>query len=383
MKIDFASHIEHFSLVVDDVSEDTFNSIIKTIKDFHDEPRIGMPLVHLGILRRKLINQKTGMINSIPELNRSTWNNQIKNPTGGYTGQSSFAFAMGQPIWIQASGSSKCSTLQDCDAYQDLLGNAAAETIPDYNKETGQDLPVKTSIIYPLTLEDRDELGVLGVINFEFKEKIQKNDCLEAHFKKLADSVARLEELRFATKFRDSGTRKAKGLLSYLKQAAFSSKKTIFLAYPKAADNGVVGIIKETLDSCLEDHKVIDWIQMPQSGPIMAQLLEEIWNSSFAVFYFSETDTANQGRFLDNHNVMFEAGIANGLLGASDSPLAAWIPVREEFSNEIPFDLVGERILKVARENDGALNLQLFKSDLEGRIKGLLADHPHINRAEP
>jgi hypothetical protein len=107
---------------------------------------------------------------------------------------------------------------------------------------------------------------------------------------------------------------------------------------------------------------------------LMTQLAEIITRSQFGLCYFSEPQRETGG-YKDNPNVVFEAGMLHTTILSNAEP-SGWIPLRENKSPPLPFELASERIFVVPRTADGRLNEELFHVRLRARIQLLLADAP-------
>ena len=111
------------------------------------------------------------------------------------------------------------------------------------------------------------------------------------------------------------------------------------------------------------------WEDSTEAGNITMQIIRDIGNSDFGLCYFSEPTA--QGRFEDNANVLFEAGMMQALANSHSALLRAWIPIREKESASIPFDIASERILLVDRAN-GIFENNIFEEALRQRMNTLL-----------
>jgi hypothetical protein len=73
------------------------------------------------------------------------------------------------------------------------------------------------------------------------------------------------------------------------------------------------------------------------SGAITAQIADKIVKSRFGICYFSEPgQQPSQHKYVDNPNVIFEAGMLHALINSPDAPPSGWIPVREDDSPPPP-----------------------------------------------
>ena len=185
----------------------------------------------------------------------------------------------------------------------------------------------------------------------------------------LADAIGVLLDLRQMHEVQAMGTADALDDLRKVKDAVVFpqiAKPQVFLAFPVRAEEDVVGVLKAVLHE-QGDLRVVSWDQIDATGKVTVQIEEAITSSQFGVCYLSEPD--GSGRFRDNTNVLFEAGMLNAR-SMSTQEHAAWLPIREEDSPPLPFDIAGDRIEPVPRA-DGRLNEQLFRARLRVRLKQL------------
>ena len=119
--------------------------------------------------------------------------------------------------------------------------------------------------------------------------------------------------------------------------------------------------------------RVIQWNRIDDSDTITVQLAEAITTSRFGLCYLSEPQGAS-GNYIDNQNVLFEAGMLHALTALSIHERSGWIPLREAQSPPPPFDFAGDRIEIVPRTGDGRLNEDLFRTRLSARLRRLLPE---------
>jgi hypothetical protein len=195
----------------------------------------------------------------------------------------------------------------------------------------------------------------------------------------LADAVAILLELRQTNRAQIAGTRAAlSDLKAILSNTRFPrlTQPQVFVAFSARAADEVVGTIQQVLNEFSDTLRVMQWNTIEDSGSITLRLIEEIARSRFGLCYFSEPAAGSVGKFADNPNVLFEAGMLHSLTNSPVATPSAWIPIREEQSPRIPFDFASERVLIVARNNDGGLMEERFRADLRSRVRALLRQRP-------
>jgi hypothetical protein len=113
------------------------------------------------------------------------------------------------------------------------------------------------------------------------------------------------------------------------------------------------------------------WEDVTESGDITTQVIRDITMSEFGLCYFSEPST---GRYADNANVLFEAGMMQALKKSPGAPLRGWLPIRELNADALPFDVATERMLPVNRDAAGGLDEATFSNSLRERITTLVAE---------
>jgi hypothetical protein len=97
--------------------------------------------------------------------------------------------------------------------------------------------------------------------------------------------------------------------------------------------------------------------------------------SRYGICYFSEPDPSDGGhKYVDNPNVIFEAGMLHALINTPDAPPSGWIPVREDDSPAAPFDFADQRIERVPRDQDGQVVEERLRAQVQRRIVALLRD---------
>jgi hypothetical protein len=115
---------------------------------------------------------------------------------------------------------------------------------------------------------------------------------------------------------------------------------------------------------------------MAASGNINQQVADAITNCHLGVCYLSARrngDGADAGdglAFVDNANVLFEAGMLYALKQQPGATPASWIVIREseELGGPPPFDLASERMVIVPRDDHGVLLRDEFQNALRVAI---------------
>ncbi len=286
-----------------------------------------------------------------------------KLPIGdGSTAQTVYCFVQHRPLWITAEGGGPLNNPDAIflDSWSGLRG------LPPYT--SGNDFDIKTSIIQPL----RNGSGAFGVINVESEDHLVPNRWAKDELEAISRAVAAIAIRYVAHKTIRNQTKASFDRLGAQVEDwrwNVMRKPKLFLASSERASPDVIEVVDEAV-SRLDGYEVADWRHRTGSGGLREQMLRDLRESSAIVFYLSEPTgetSAGEKRYADNANVLFEAGIAEGLRCAwSDVTL---IPIREQCSPETPFDISDLNIVVVHRDDDGELNRDRLRRDLEQRLR--------------
>src|SRR6266540_5747920 len=98
--------------------------------------------------------------------------------------------------------------------------------------------------------------------------------------------------------------------------------RTRSASFSNRADETVTAVISQVLNEFSDRLEFTDWTQMTESGNINAQISQEIMRARFGICYLSEPmpDAPDEGvRYMDNLNVVFEAGMIHARTTGSDA----------------------------------------------------------------
>jgi hypothetical protein len=363
----FAGQLKHFAKSVDIVDDEIFERARRLIyKYVRDELQAGYFEVDIA----HETDGETGLEMFWSSLDhKHIW--RLQNADGLYVNCITRAFALSQPMWIVASDK---TSLGDAGTYTDMWSHSG--DLPRHNPSG--DGPIRTVVIVPLRMRGR----LLGAYYFESSAYIGITEVAKQELLRLADSLAILFELYEAHKSQARMTTESiDELWEVLSAARFPklAKPHFFVAFSKRADPKVGMVIRECLDRFSDRLEFTDWTQIFDSGNINAQISREITRSRFGICYFSEpsaNETAHA--FMDNLNVVFEAGMLHALTsvnaGSTDAEPSGWIPMREEDSPPAPFDFAAERTICVPRATNGSLHEERLASMLQTRILKLIGE---------
>ena len=361
----FAGQLKHFAKSVDIVNDAVFDQVRSLIYRY---VRSELEALYFEVDREQDIDGRPGLRMFWSDLDRDhNW--PLQNEDESYTNCVTRAVALGKPMWIVASDR---SALSNAEKYEDLWSTSS--DLPLH--QSSADQPVKTVVIVPLRRR-----RVLGAYYFESRRYIGITDVAKQELLELGDALAILLELYEANKSQARLTGEAiSDLQDTLESARFPklTKPHFFVAFSNQADKSVTLVIRETLEKFADKLDFTDWTQIADSGNINAQIAREIVRSRFGICYLSQRahDDSNY-EFIDNPNVVFEAGMLHALTSAASATSGAepsgWIPLRETDSPPAPFDFAAERTIEIPRSANGDLNEERLAENLEKRVRRLLS----------
>jgi hypothetical protein len=291
---------------------------------------------------------------------------------GEYSSFSAYSFGENLPLWVVSDSRNE---LDGADDYRDVWSNVV--NLPRFRPS---DRPaVWTSVMHPLRRGGKP----IGMLEFASKAYIEPTPASQDEVTTLAETISRAYRMYDVRETQRQNTNHALELLeSSLTTESWTrlALPKIFVAYPGggsldgevlAEHKRVIGEIRKVVNDFDHLLTAVFWEDINQSGSINDQVIAEITSSEFGLCYFSEP---SDGSYADNDNVLFEAGMMQALTNSPGALLRAWLPIRERDSVALPFDVAGERMLKVHRDEGGRLDVAAFADALRGRLLALLEE---------
>lgn len=364
----FAGQLRHFAKSVDIVDDQIFDRVRELIYKYVKNE---LGAEYFELMREEYIDNESGL--------KMFWSNEdkdhywhIRKGDGSYSNLLTRAFGQGQPLWIVGEDKKPLNQAEklECEWSRNT-------DLPRY--EPIADAAIRTLVVLPLKRK-----RLIGLYYFESRAHIGITDVAKAELQLLAEAVAILLELYEVNRSQSYMTSSAIfELQESLESATFPklTKPHFFIAFGNDADKKVTTVIKEVLNDFSTRLEFTDWTRMAESGNINAQIAKEILRSRFGICYLSEPNP-DQGdgsvKFVDNVNVVFEAGMLHARTAANETANAGepagWIPMRELASAPAPFDFSTERILQVPRFDNGTVNEDRLRDALTERITKLLGE---------
>ncbi len=357
----FANFLYRFALSIDIVDRDTLGRVRRLVGRYLDAQ---LPSVYFEVGRTAEFEDNE-LIKTIwcSESDREDREMQPIRRDGEYASQTTQAYGLGYPLWVVAPDKGR---LVDTDSYVDLW--SGRDDLRPY-QEPKPNLEARTSIVVPLK-----HTRPMGVMYLECKDYLESTEVAREELDQLARAIAILLIDFDAHEQTSKATNDAMNDLERLLETSQFPQVTrprVFIASSNDADPEVIGTIKRVVaDKFGNRVESVFWKEINETGLIDQQLVDKLMSSKFGICYLSEPrgeDESGRPVYHDNPNVLFEAGMLHAL-GTSNG--AAWIPVREESAERLPFNLDHLRVLEVPREG-GRLNREMFTVDLERRMEKL------------
>jgi hypothetical protein len=366
----FAGQLKHFAQSVDLVDSHTFDQVRELVctyvmKELHGE--------YFELLRAEdTTDESERALRTFwsSEKIRHQW--RIHTEDGSNPNPITTVFGTNKPLWLVDDDKKPLNAeAQQKDLWSGVTG--LAEYHPTWEE------PIRTAILVPLAFR-----RVLGVYCIESRKYIEPTDVAKLELRTLASALAILYASWDYAQAQSFCKGKAISDLHHLlTRARFPklAKPHTFLAFSSRADESVEHLIKDVLSEFKDKLEWTNWDEMYQSGNISQQIAKEVMESRFGICYMSEPveDGSASTAFIDNVNVVFEAGMLHARTTASaeengSGDPSGWIPIREDDSPPAPFDFAAERILIVPRSKNGELNESRFRELLGNRIHALLGE---------
>lgn len=364
----FGDELEHFILSIDIVEKNIKDQILGIIKSYLKDT---FDIYHIVFHTEANVNGSIGLQTNDWLSVHETLADNIKDINGEYKNQVSVAYDKNKKLWIHGENR---KSLYEENSYEELWSDES-KNIPKYVKKTDDE--TLTSIIIPV--KKPQSPGVMGVINFESRKILDPTKLSKLELEKIANSILTLYFLNGAFTTQIENTRLQ---LNYLQSRSkdinsrkLLSKPKVFVACSSKAESDVIGQIEIVLGD-YHSQGILEythWNEMSQSGIAIHHVMEEINHCLFGICYFSEpTSEKNCNSYVDNPNVLFEAGAMS--TKGEYMEFESLLPIREKHADSPPFDLSGIRLLEVPRDDSGKLNSHLFSDELKRRIDKLLIE---------
>jgi hypothetical protein len=356
---------------------------IRVVVEEYITETMGMDYYHV-MLDGESVVQQPGL--KTPRIGEKAWCNDGADsvPIHGndeytFRAQSTYAYQEQKALWIIAKAGEK-STDEDvpplhfADEYVEMWSGAETAKLPKYRDKNKKD--IKTSIVVPIRHGDKH---VIGFICLESKKLLKISPSCKKALRKLADAIgAVFVSKEIDQKKKDSVLSAMKKLEGFADEHKFCNPleaPIVFFASSNVADEDVRWIVTNDVAKKFEVN-IFDWRDDKAPGDIPKRIREVIKQCRVGICYFSQpVGETNSGEFIDNPNVLFEAGMLDYLVNSSSSAPKDWIPIREKNSPQAPFDFAQQRMVFVERSSDSQkIKEKELRNELFARLSDFLVE---------
>lgn len=362
-RMTFAEELLQFAKTVDILDEALFLNIKEIINDY--------ALQRWGVKYVKIMNLKFDMDGNrilekffLKEYSKGSTQHEMVNIETS-KGQMAFVIKNKKPVWIMSKN--RKDFLNQTEEYIDCWSNL--EEIPEYQSIV-TNAKIKTSIIVPFYELEKERRYLRGVANYELPDMLPFNKECRDEILILTDTISELLNLYNVRERQERNTNYAIHRLETKLETfnALLRKNKIFIASPSEGKKDVKNVILKVLQESFPDIEVLDWENNNETGSITTKMFDDINSSRYGICYFSEF-SKEEGKYIENSNVMFEAGLMHSKFTTFNDEVPLWIPIREKDSLAFPFDVQGFNTLIVPRNKKGELDEKEFTKMLKKFIE--------------
>ncbi len=356
----FVEEFSAFAKAVDFIDNDVLSDIKKNIETYFKN-RFGAEFWELLLPVQNRYNQSELKMEWATD-GMTCSSSLIYNQEEILSGQSAYCYMKGKPMWV-TTGDSKL--LYNTNNYQDHWNNQ--KEIPQYKEFQANTCKTKTSILIPFEIHSNR-----AVLNIETNQVLSFTANIGKELETLCNAISDIFIKNYTYNRDIKGTKEINSQLRDLSSIEVKyGPIPLFLASSDRAKDDVIATIRSIISEYGDKFKLLFWKSSEESGDINRQIIKELHSSKLSICYLSEPSKENN-KYNDNPNVVFETGFLQACTYSEAGNSSAWIPIREKRSPPPPFDLRGERIVYVERNDDFKLNTEALKQTLRERIEKIL-----------
>lgn len=362
-RMTFAEELLQFAKTVDILDEKLFLNIKEIINDYALQ-RWGVKYVKIMNLKFDLDGNRILEKFFLQEYSKGSTQHEMVNIETS-KGQMAYVIKHKKPVWIMPKD--KEVYLNETEEYVDCWSDL--ENIPEYQSIVSN-AKIKTSIIVPFYELEKERRYLRGVANYEIPEILSFNKECRDEILTLTDTISELLNLYNVRERQEHNTTSAIERLETKLETfnALLRKNKVFIASPSDGNKDVKKVILKVLEEEFPDIELIDWEANNETGSISEKMFEDINSSRYGICYFSEWSKEKK-QYVDNSNVMFEAGLMHAKFTTFSDEIPLWIPIREKNSFAFPFDVQGFNTVIVPRDEKEVLEEEKFAEMLRSFMR--------------
>ncbi len=376
MKDTFGAALRSFANSIDLLGEDEFRLVLSATRNYL---RANFRITTVERLEEVV---SEGVPKLAPTFGDNPYDLFPVRTNGKPTGISATAFTEKRSMWVTPTEQGGSSLVHAGGNLHEQWEPGRAVELPPYLRVIKK-MGARVGTLISVPIERQG--SVTALLYFESERVLEPSERAKDEIEAIATSLAWLYELKAHEMDTRSATARA---IAELQDASMDDfdwrpRPSLFWAYPEtgAAD------VREVVHAALEDlvakgvFTLDDWKDNQSGGRIPALIEEQIRSAEYFVAYLSEpapveasgeqAKSTDRKMYVDNPNVLYEAGLFQGL-GGGPSRIEHWLLIREKISSDTPFDLETVNRLEVPRGANGELLGEDFKKAVRARLEKLV-----------
>ena len=367
----FGEALRSFSNSIDVLREDEFERVLFAAREYLAE---NFAVVTVDRLAEVVSEGQQKLAPTFTDTEYDLY--PVRTADGEPNGLSAAAFTSKRKMWVTPSSEEKYETLTTAGARIERWNPDSPAELPRFLRVTdehGNAMGERSRTLISIPIKRRNM--TTAVVYFESEDLLLPSDRAKEEFEKIAKALARLYDLKTFDKETHDATAEEIATLSKVSRNRYDWRAlpSLFWAYPGSGDADVLKIIENALAQGARDHRytIDDWGKNHSGGRIPDDIERKIRSAAFFVAYLSQPDGEDEdGRpqYADNPNVLYEAGVFQGLAADSTSGTKHWLLIREPASPQAPFDIMTVNTLIVDRDDTGDLDGGKFGTRVRERL---------------
>jgi len=356
MRASYGAALRSFANSIDILRDDEFKSVLSATKEYLEN--------NFNVTTVERLSEVVS--EGIPKLAPSFGDDQydlypVRNEDGTPNGISSAAFTTKRNLWVTPDDGLD-QTLIRAEKLQDRWDPDRDIDLPTYlDVHDADDEPIGGRVKTLISIPIRRRGSTIALVYFESEDVLVPSDRAKDEFAEIAKSLAWLYDLNVHNRETRDATEEEIRALEKASRETYDWRPVVslFFAYPGDGESDVNTALAEILQDRASQNwfTLDDWAKNKSGGRIPAEIEGKIRSAAYFVAYLSEPSGAvgdHAPRYVDNPNVLYEAGVFQGLVDDTNRS-NNWLLIREKSSPEPPFDIGTFNTLIVPRDDQGTL----------------------------
>lgn len=377
MKDSFGLTLRSFANSIDILREDEFQRVLSSTRKYLANN------FNINKVERLSEIVKSGVPHLAPTLSEDDQYDlyPVRDEEGRPNGLNAAAFTRRCNFWVTPCKEESDKTLDTAETYDELWNADDAYDLPRFVRLPGPDgeprPPRSTRTLISVPISRRQ--AITALMYYESPDLLKPTDRAKEELSGIAQSLARLYDLQLQNKETHSATARELDEMEEIcrVQGDWGAVPSLFWAYPEDGNGDVLALLERVLraGAAAERFQLEDWRQNRSGGRVPVEIERKIRSATYFVAYLSEPSGSADSdgpTYTDNRNVLYEAGVFQGIALDPTSRGQNWMLIREKASPEAPFDITTVNTMIVGRDEAGGLLEREFELEVEARLKAFI-----------